>query len=145
VNGIKYQNNQLWDECHLVSVWNAYRFFGKVPPKIGLPEYRKVCERCCCINGACFSSLVKKEAKKLGIKFIPGQYRLGWIRNHLPVQLPLFTKHRGYHSVLVVKVYRNKLQLVNYTRGKLQWLSWKKILSLCNKKEYPYSYQLKRR
>jgi hypothetical protein len=141
----KYQNKQLWCECWLVSLWNAYRFFGKIPPTMGTPEYRKICEDACCISGACFNSGIERERKRLGIKFVPGQYKLSWIKNNLPVELSLFTKHRGYHSVLVVKTWKNKIQLANYTYGKLQWLPWSRVLELCNKRECPCSYQLSNR
>lgn len=34
----KYQNKQLWCECQLVTLWNAYKFLGKEPPTIGSGE-----------------------------------------------------------------------------------------------------------
>lgn len=142
--GIKYQNNQLWCECQLVSLWNAFRFFGKEPPIIGTGEYCIACIDARSIYGAAIN--ITRERKRLGMVFVLGKYKLKWIRKNLPVHLCLFTKHRGYHSVLIVEVKKNMLLLANYTRGRLQWLSWNSIKKmLTNRKDVHtiYSYKLK--
>lgn len=136
----RYQNKQLYCECQLVALWNAYRFLGGTPPVIGTKEYRSICKNGSCLYGPCIN--ITTERKRLGLVFVPGEYKLKWVRENLPVHFLLFTKHRGYHSVLVVKVKRNKLLLANYTRGKLQWLSWKKVLKMSNTKTELYSYKV---
>jgi len=141
---MKYQNNQLWCECRLVSLWNAYRFFRKNPPIIGTKEYKSICENSYCMSGSCIN--IEKERKRLGITFVSGKCNLSWIRKNLPVQIALFTKHRGLHSVLVVKTKRNKLLLANYAYGRLYWLSWKRTyLSMLFKlHNCIYSYKFKK-
>ena len=138
----KFQNKQLWCECQLVALWNAYRFLGGDPPVIGTKEYQTIVKDSGGIYGGCIT--IEEERKRLGITFVPGEYKLKWIRENLPVHLGLFTRHRGHHSVLVVKVYRNKLLLANYARGKLCWITWKKILKISKSMRVkPYSYRMK--
>ena len=41
---MKYQNEQLYSECRLVSLWNAARFYNLEVPEIGSKEYDKICK-----------------------------------------------------------------------------------------------------
>ena len=138
---MKYQNIQVWSECQLVALWNAYRFHGKEPPKLKSWKYALICIDTGGIYGACIHA--NREARRLGLKSISGSWSLDWVKKNLPVEFSLFTKHRGYHDVLCVDVRRDKLLLANYARGKLYWLSWKNVKKMKCRTKKPDSIQLR--
>lgn len=131
---MKYQNVQFWSECQLVSTWNAGRYYGKKVPEPGIWEYALIVIESGGIYGSCTS--IKKELRRLRLKFVEGRKSLSWIKKNLPVELGLFTKHRGYHSVLCINVQNNKLLLLNYARRKSLWLSWKKVKKMLDSSLY---------
>jgi len=138
----RYQNKQLWSECMLVSLWNAARFHD-VPkvPKIGTKEYKKIAIECKCINGACLSD-IEKEAKRLGLISQEGELSIKWFKENLPVEFGVHC-HRGYHSILVVNVKKDKLLLANYALGRTHWMNWDTFLEKSNKYGTPISYKKK--
>lgn len=138
---MKYQNVQFWSECQLVSIWNAGRFHGIKVPELETWEYANIVIDAGGIYGACIST--KNELRRLKLKLVEGKKSLCWVKSNLPVRFPLFTKHRGYHDVLCVDVQNKKLLLANYSRGKLRWLPWKNVKRMMNKRENPFSIQMK--
>lgn len=121
-----YQNDQLWKECLLVSVWNAGRFYGLRVPEFKSAEYKRICKKYHCINDGCDLKYMKKEANRLGMQLVDGDWNLSWIRNNLPVEVGIATK-KMYHSVLIVEVYGYKLKLANYTKNRCYWMLWSKL------------------
>ena len=120
-----YQNKQLYYECRLVSLWNACRYYGiKKIPVMGSKRYYKICKKARGINGAVI--IIKDEVERLLLKYNKGSRSLKWVKSHLPVELGIVC-HRGYHSVLCIKVKKNKLCLTNYSIGKLCWIDWKSL------------------
>jgi len=137
---MKYQNIQFWSECQLVALWNACIFHGKKPPELKSWKYALICIDAGGIYGACTN--IKREVQRLGLKCIPGRWSLDWVKKNLPVGFSLFTHHRGYHKVLCIDVYKNKLLLANYAWERLYWLSWKNVKKIkC--KEVPLSIQMR--
>jgi len=135
---IRYQNTQLWNECALVSIWNACRFWGLDYPVMGTKEYRLSCVEACAINGG--ATRVARQFRKCGIVRVYGKYVFGWVRRNLPVEFSVFC-HRGYHSVLVVAVKRNRVLLTNYARDMTYWLSWDKLLDMSDEKCRPVQFR----
>ena len=134
---MKYQNNQLWSECQLVSIWNARRFWGLDAPRMGTKEYEKICKQFHCISGACLG--LRKDPESFGIKRINGGRNLRWIKKNLPVEIGIYC-HRGYHSVLIVDYKGDKLLLTNYARGRTHWIEWIKLKNRIVR-EHPRSFQ----
>jgi len=125
MNNIKYQNNQLWTECQMVSLLNAMRYHSLPDvPEMGSKEYKKLCEEHSCVNGCCLN--MSEAYPKLGLDFIENKPNLNWIKRNLPVELCV-SCHRGYHSILVVGFKKNKLLLANYAKDRLYWMEWKKL------------------
>ena len=108
-------------------------------PIMGSKEYKKICENHSCIDGACLR--MSQAYKKLGLDFIEGEKKLSWIRNNLPVEFGIFC-HVGYHSILVIRVKRNKLLLANYAKDRLYWMEWKKFKKKIDR-ERPKSIMIK--
>lgn len=122
---MEYQNAQLYLECQLISIWNAARFYNKeeLVPKMGTPEYEQACEDFHCKNGSCLG--VIKELNRLGLKMIGGKWDLKWISKNLPVELSIFkTKEGGAHSILVVNVIGNRMQVTNYVDERTVWVNY---------------------
>ena len=136
---IKYQNRQLYCECQLVSLWNAKRFLENIP-EMGSKQYKKICEESYCVAGSCLNK--NKEIERLNLKAIKGKMTLEWIKNHLPVQFSVFC-HRGYHCVLAIAVKKEKILLTNYTKGKLHWMSWKKLKEIHNRHLRPIQWKVR--
>lgn len=137
---IRYQNTQLWNECQLVSIWNACRYWGLDCPVIGTKEYRLSCVEACAINGG--ATRVARQFRKCGIVRVYGRYNLIWVRRNLPVEFGVFCG-RGYHSVLAVDVRGDKVLLANYARGITYWLSWGKLLDISDKDCLPVQFRIK--
>lgn len=137
---MKYQNTQFFCECQLVALWNAYRFHGKEPPKLKSWEYALICIDSGGIYGSCTKA--RREARRLGLRYVLGRWSMDWVKKNLPVRFGLFTKHRGYHDVLCIKVCKKKLLLANYARGRLYWLSWRNVKKMKDRNK-PESIQLR--
>ena len=131
---MKYQNNQLYSECQLVSIWNAARFLETTSeiniPQMGSDKYLQILDSCRCIYGGCIVSDYERE--RVGLKRIKGKMDLNFIINNLPYEFTLHC-HRGYHSVLGIKVKDNKILLTNYAIGRLYWLNWETVKEKQNK------------
>lgn len=138
---MKYQNKQRWCECQLVALWNAHKLLVPIPPKFGTENYKEICGKSKCIYGGCID--IEKEKQRLKLVSVRGIYKLWWVRQNLPVHFCVFHPTRGYHSVLAVRVNRNKILLANYAQGRLYWLSWQQLLKKCSKKTKPFSYKFK--
>jgi len=121
---MRYQNNQLYFECQLISLWNASRYYNIEIPKIGSKEYNRICDESRCIYGGCID--IEKEKQRLGLRSMRGKYNLIWVRNNLPVHFSIFC-HRDYHSVLGIKIYKTKILLANYAYNRTHWISWKNL------------------
>lgn len=102
--------------------------------------YNRLAHKAHCINGSCIN--LNEAYKLLNIKFIKGKLNLNWIKRNLPIEFSIFC-HRGYHSVLCVKVENNKLQLTNYYRNRLYSISWDKLKKLQNKHVKPKQIKIK--
>ena len=138
---MKYQNNQLWSECQMISLFNAMRYHNLPSvPEMGTKEYEKICTDYCCINGACLK--MSTAYKKFGLKRIKGPIKFHWIRKNLPVELGVFC-HQGYHSILIVGTKKNKLLLANYAKNRLSWMEWKNLIKRI-KRDKPYSIIVKK-
>ena len=135
---IRYQNTQLWNECALVSIWNACRFWGLDYPVMGTKEYRLSCVEACAINGG--ATRVARQFRKCGIVRVYGKYVFGWVKWNLPVEFSVFC-HRGYHSVLAVDVRDDRILLTNYAYDMTYWLSWDKLFDMSDDKCRPVQFR----
>ena len=127
---MKYQNTQLYMECHLVAIWNAARFFGmehKIP-KIGTEEYDKWCLKYACKSGSCIG--LKKEFKRLGLKRVEGKWNFDWIKNNLPVVLSIYPPKQRPHAILAVKEQFGGFVVANFGGGVIQWYSYEKLYEM---------------
>ncbi len=138
----RYINNQKFSSCQLVSLWNTALFHNLDPnaPPINSKKYREICKKAGCLYGGVIN--MNFEIDRLGMKAVSGKYNLRWIKNNLPVSLSIFC-HRGYHSVLVVDVYKNNLTLTNYAKNRLHKLKWNALLNKVNKNTNPVSWKVK--
>lgn len=121
----RYQNKQRYEECRLVSLWNAARYFGIEVPEFGSKQYEDACEKACCIVGACID--ISEEEERLGLRRVRGKRSLHWIRRNLPVELGIHHPRKGFHSVLVVEVKRGRVLLTNYASNRVFWLRWNTV------------------
>lgn len=139
----KYYNTQEYYDCQFITLINACIYWDKPYIKPYSRQYNKLMRDSGCRYGACIN--LSEAYDLLRIKFVYEDINLNWVRNHLPVQFEVFTKHRGYHSILCVGVKGNKLQVTNYTWGRLQTLTWQKIKSMQNKLLYIAQIKIKRK
>jgi len=138
---MKYQNNQLYCECQLVALWNAARFYGiNDIPQMGTQLYDDICDKGCCVYGGCIN--INHEWDRLNLKAIRGTMNLRWVKKNIPVHFAVFC-HRGYHSVLAVKVVKNKITLANYARNRLHTIDWNILKSKHNKNVKPFAIKLR--
>jgi len=142
---VKYQNIQEFCECQLVSVWNACRFWGideqKIPHQF-TKKYKAACDSANAVHGGVIG--IDKQLKKYGVKMVGGELTLKWVREHLPVELSVFC-HRGYHSVLVVKVDRCDMILTNYAWGRLYRMRWSHLAKIADKRIKPRQYIMRKK
>jgi len=134
-----YQNDQLYCECQLVSIWNAARFwgFGKSVPKMGTRQYKTICHKARAIHGGII--LVDPEVERLGLAFFPIWYRLETVAAYMPCEMSVLCE-RGYHSVLAIaykkgrtsKPWTDKFLMLNWRKGYEAWLPWGEILAQAN-------------
>ena len=137
---IRYQNNQLWYECQLVSIWNACRYWGLDYPIMGTREYKLACAEACAISGAAIG--VASQFRKYGIVRIYGGYNFIWVKCNLPVEFGVFC-HHGCHSVLAVAVRSKKVLLANYARDRTYWMDWDRLCKISNKRWKPVQFKAK--
>lgn len=138
---MKYQNRQLYHECQLVTIWNAARYYGATDiPEMGTEEYRAACEAAGALHGAATNTA--PFMKKYGLERIEGEYKLSWLRNHLPAELSIHCAH-GFHSVLAIEVRGSSVLVTNYAIGRTHWLPWKKLKEMSEPKEKPEQFVLK--
>jgi len=134
---VKYQNEQIYNECLLVSVWNAARHFKIEVPAINSLQYKELCEKFDCIKDGCGS--IDKEIKRLGMYTEEGVWDINWIKKNIPVEIGIFCGiKKSYHSVLIVNVFKNKLLLANYAKKRTFWISWQKIKKMAKNKHSEY-------
>ncbi len=137
----KYQNSQLYQECQLVTLWNAARFHGITDlPVPGTELYYQICYDSGGTNGGCIS--IRDEIQRLEMRCIEGPINLQWVRRNLPVSFSLLCWEgqpdsnmisNGYHSVLAVAVKGNRVTLANYARGRLHHMEWRALKKMQNK------------
>jgi len=123
---IMYQNDQLWNECSLVSIWNAGRFFGLKVPEFKSAEYKRLCIRYKCVKDGCDMKYFHREARRLGMYIVEGTWDLKWIKKNLPVEVSVMSGGI-YHSALIVYVHGYKLKLANYYKYRCRWIIWSKL------------------
>ena len=139
----KYYNRQKYYDCQFITLINACIYWDRPFITPYSRQYNKLMKGSGCRYGACID--LSKAYDLLRIKFVYGDINLNWVRNHLPVQFEVFTPHRGYHSILCIGVKGNKLQVTNYTPGRLQTLTWQKIKNMQNKLIYIAQIKVKRK
>jgi len=135
MNHPEYQNEQLYSECKLVSIWNAARFWGleRLVPKIGTRRYKEICKKAKCIHGSALET--KFERERLGLEYFDLQWDVYWVAKYLPCAMAVHCE-RGFHSVLAVAYKKGKPRktwtdqfLVANWRKQTEWISWGEILS----------------
>lgn len=136
----KYWNNQRYSECKLVSLYNAAIFHNLPTPIRYGEEYIQDCEKAYAITGPALTTGTERVIAKLNLKPIPIQCTLDEIRKNLPVEFSVFC-HRGYHSILAVKVKGNRVLLTNYARGRTHWMPYNKLKRIHNKHVSIISWQ----
>ena len=136
---MKYYNNQKYCDCQLIALVNASVYFNKLKLKPNTKLYNYIAREAGCIYGACID--LTKAEKYINAKYVKGKLNLSWIKNHLPVKLNLFC-FRGFHSVLCIKVTKNKLQLVNYRRNSLISLPWNNVKKMHCKRSWAQPEQI---
>jgi len=141
----KFWNNQKYHECQLISIWNAGIYYNQTVPLRYGKEYIEDCERGCTIHGSCINS--NHVIHKMHLKPIKGILSWNWIKRNrkYPVEYSLFC-HRGYHSVLAIKVdiKKKKVLLANYAKDRLYWLSVDRLIKLHNKHVVPIKWVLQK-
>lgn len=130
----KYINNQKWCDCQLITLLNACIFYNKIKIKPYSKKYNILAEITGSVHGSCLNKNVAYDM--LGVSFENGKMDFNWIKNNLPVEFSVFC-HRGYHSVLAVKVKNDKIQLANYYRNKLYSISWNSLIKMQNRHVKP--------
>jgi hypothetical protein len=126
---MKYQNTQFHNECQMVAVMNALRFWNMPYFKPKSRMYRLWAR---ILGGkteiGCNMKLIKKFVRLAGLK---GIHRRGlkrsWMKQHLPIAVSLEIPGRGFHDVLIVDMKRKGCLVANYAHGRLHWLPWRKI------------------
>lgn len=142
VDCCSYQNNQIWSECLLVSIWNAARYYGINPvPEIGSVSYKKICKELEGIDEGVYPNKAKRELYRLGLMSIEGKWSYNWISKNLPVEIPVFFPEsrcfeESFHSSLAVRARDGKVLLLNYKRD-WRWVMFSKIKeSMFNRNEH---------
>lgn len=148
---IKYQNGQICNECALVTVWNAARFWGIHPvPRFGSQNYKKICRLLGGFGEGCHEKDLSKEMKRLGLKKRRGYFDIKWIKDNLPVEFSIKTGYgdnQCLHSTLAVEVNGQRIRLLNYENStRERWIYWQQIKTMSGYYDgwipyYPYSIQ----
>ena len=139
----RYYNTQQYYDCQFITLINACIYWDKPFINPYSRQYNKIMKGSGCRYGSCID--LSEAYDLMRIKFVCGDINLNWVRNNLPVQFEVFTKHRGYHSILCIDVSGNKLQVTNYAHEKLQTLTWQKIKNMQNESVYIYQIKIKRK
>jgi len=108
----RYQNKQLYAECQLVSALNASYKLGWPFIQMGSNEYERLVDFTGGRHGSCIG--VNKVYQYLKIEYFDIKPEWDSIRLMLnqgsPVQLGVWTKKTGFHSVCIVDVKRDNKQ-----------------------------------
>jgi hypothetical protein len=136
----KYWNGQLFQECQLVTLWNAAIYHGTEVPKRYGSEY---------VADSLFANAIEDGAEytghvvdKLGLKPKEGPMSWNWIRKNLPVEFSI--NYRGYHSALAIDTNnKGEILFANYSRTRLQWVKYSKIKEMQEPSEPLVSWKLK--
>lgn len=90
--------------------------------------YERLVDVARCRYGAALSSITRAY-RVLGLEHEDGEIALDWVKSNLPVEIGLYTKHQGFHAILIVGVERDVLEVVNlkYTK-RIKWATLEKML-----------------
>lgn len=123
-----YQNTQVKNECQMVALFNALRFFGMSVPRKGSQAYRLWSYVTGGRSAACDGKLVQAVAKRVGLK-VTRRRALSkkWIKGSLPVAVSLRVGRDRYHDVLIVDTGRRGYLLANWAKKRLHWMTWKQM------------------
>lgn len=125
------QDEQLYHECQLVMVLNAYQFLtGDNSIYPGGPEYERLVDYTGARYGACTD--VKKAIDYLGLSVLKEKYNHDRIKHWLitgrPVGIGVLTKQTGAHAVLATEFNENtsKIRVHNLRRytDSHQWMKF---------------------
>lgn len=119
-----YRKQKKYPSCQLIAAINARIFLGM--GDISDDLYETLVDLAKCRSGAAIT--VDKTYSILGLEHEDGEITLDWVKSHLPVQISLFTKHQGFHAILIVDVKKDVLQVVNlkYTK-RIKWSTLEKM------------------
>jgi hypothetical protein len=100
--------------CSLVALLNAARFHGLRSTRIGTCRWEELVDAARCRHGAACAA--DEAARALGLERRPVRVGLRTFSRSLPVMAVLENPHWGtlMHSVLVVRVEGDLLDVVNY-------------------------------
>lgn len=120
----KYWNNQIYSECQLITLWNAYIYYGIKTPKRYGKIYKRICKQSGCTYGACLD--ISKIKKKF--KFKEGEFTYEWISSNLPTEITIYPPCSSRHSVLIIDAKDNMFLITNYlSDDKLYWVNFKTL------------------
>ena len=129
----KYWNSQKYSECQLITLWNAYIYYGIRTPKRYGKIYDRVCKQAGCTYGSCLNTSKVKSKFKLE----EGVFTYEWISANLPTEIVFYIpKTLAAHSALVIDANHRELLIANYMMdGSLYWVPFKTIQtsSTCKK------------
>ncbi len=115
----KYIDTQKYCDCQLVSLINALIFFDKEIP--GKERYEKLVDDTYCRHGGIIG--IDIAYKELGLIWEKAKFDIRWIRKNLPIELSVWHKKVGWHSVLIADVKGDRVRVANFTGPK--WWIWK--------------------
>lgn len=113
-----YINKNLYSECQLITALNAYYYLtGKTYCKQNDKEYEKLVDLVCARNGSAIN--IERAHRRLKLKIIGKVSHWSLIGDvlkkiELPLEVSLWHKKTGYHSVLIVD-YSSKVEAIQIT------------------------------
>jgi len=103
--------------CQLIAAINARIFLGG--GDVTDEEFEAFVDLVFCRYGSALR--IKEVYPLLGLSYEDNRPDLIWIKDHLPVELKIYDPVWGFHSILVVGVCDDGLNLVNAWTSKALW------------------------
>ena len=130
---MEYLMTQKYGECQLVTAINASYYYGG--PRVDNKLYELLVDLVGARHGSAIN--VKIAYRVLGllpVKIPPFYWALRlslWIG--APVELPIWHKSSGFHSVLAVDAKGTKVKVLNTKAAPDGWIEWRELRKLVKK------------
>lgn len=134
MTNIIYQNKQKYSECQLIAALNAAYKLGQPRVRVGGNQYERLVDLVNARTGS--ATEIEKAYDYLRLSFIDMKETFDSVKfaldRGMPVNIGVYTKTQGNHSVTIVDRKGTKVRIPNMAKDtdKNMWIEWADVIHL---------------